>query len=413
MNEALLDVLRCPFCGGALELADEPVSRPHPGAIATAILTCDCGAYPVVEGIPCMRAVPPAEEAMQLIGAGEPHRAACLMLGLGEDQDADLDRLKGDRATFRIGLSTLGRRADTSYAFFRFSDPTFLASEAVVRAVAPRVCGVGGRALDLCGGSGHLTRSLVEAARGAEVVLADISFWELWLAKRFVAPSCEPVWCDANAPLPFARDAFGVVLCSDAFHYVWSRRLLAREMFALVGDEGAILVPHLHNADSWNYSEGMPLRPERYRELFDRRETRLFEEAAILDARLAGRPVDLSGDRRDDELRDAPALTLVSTSRQDVFRALDLLEDGARPGTARRLALNPLYAEVERKPPIRALELRFPSEGYEMEYGEAARRYLPQRVEIADDDLRNGSASARVCELVGRRVLLDLPDAYL
>ena len=61
-------------------------------------------------------------------------------------------------------------------------------------------------------------------------VLADLFFWKSWLARRFTTPECEPVCCDANIPLPFAREAFSLVVLSDAFPYIWHKRLVAEEM---------------------------------------------------------------------------------------------------------------------------------------------------------------------------------------
>ena len=63
-------------------------------------------------------------------------------------------------------------------------------------------------------------------------VLADLYFREGWLARRFTAPGCEAVCCDGNAPLPFARGAFGLAMCSDAFQYIWTKRQFVGEMDA-------------------------------------------------------------------------------------------------------------------------------------------------------------------------------------
>src|SRR5262249_41355672 len=160
----------------------------------------------------------------------------------------------------------------------------------------------------LCGGTGHLTRSLCRSAGAARVILADNTFWEVWLARRFLAPSCQPVCCDANQPLPFAPDSFSLVVCSDAFHYIWSKRLLACEMAGLIGDRGTILLPHLHNALGANYSAGMPLTPAHYRDLFAGLSVRLFPESAVLEGLLSHRPVDLSADHGDEVLNRENAL---------------------------------------------------------------------------------------------------------
>ena len=43
--------------------------------------------------------------------------------------------------------------------------------------------------------------------------LADLYFSKVWLGARFTAPGCEPVCCDGNAPMPFARGTFRYAIC--------------------------------------------------------------------------------------------------------------------------------------------------------------------------------------------------------
>src|SRR5688572_9396353 len=149
-----------------------------------------------------------------------------------------------------------------------------------------------GRVLDVAGGTGHLTRDM--CAYAEEVILADLSFAKLWLARRFIAPSCQTVCCDAGEPLPFAPSAFSLVVCSDAFHYVWRRRLLAGEMIRLLAEDGTIVLLHLHNLSAENVSAGMPLSPAAYRELFAGLETRIFKESSAFASLLTQQALDLS-----------------------------------------------------------------------------------------------------------------------
>src|SRR5205823_8155032 len=131
--------------------------------------------------------------------------------------------------------------------------PTYIVADAVVRAVAGTVLDGGGRAVDICGGSGHLTRLLLGLSSPAPV-LADLYFAKIWLARRFTAPGCEPVCCDGNAPLPFARGAFRYAMCTDAFMFIWHKRQLVLEMLRLIddgGDRGAVLIGHAHNMRTW------------------------------------------------------------------------------------------------------------------------------------------------------------------
>ncbi len=152
-------------------------------------------------------------------------------------------------------------------------------------------------ALDLCGGTGHLTRVLTGLGPADSTVLADLFFWKLWLAKRFTSPGCEPVCCDANQPLPFARDAFSLVVLADAFPYIWHKRLLAEEMMRLCVPDGVVVMPHLHSALGENFSAGNTLTPAAYRDLFTARQPRLFSDELSAHAG-AGAPTGGSDARR-------------------------------------------------------------------------------------------------------------------
>jgi hypothetical protein len=193
-------------------------------------------------------------------------------MGIEDDQTAARfqSAAASNTATYRDIVQTLGDSFEGGYFLYRFSDPTFIVADAVVRAVASTVL-QGRRALDVCGGSGHLTRSLLDLS-GGPPVLADLYFVKVWLARRFTAPGCEAICCDANAPLPFARGAFGFAMCADAFQYIWTKRQLVGEMLRAVDDQsatGAVVINHTRNALVWSQSQGQPL-PAGYRGLFER-----------------------------------------------------------------------------------------------------------------------------------------------
>src|SRR4029079_15631876 len=129
---------------------------------------------------------------------------------------------------------------------YRFADPTFIVGHALVRAVAGTVLRDGGRAIDICGGSGHLTRSLMDLSSQTPV-LADLYFAKVWLGRRFTAPGSEAICCDGNAPMPFARGAFRLALGAHAFMYIWTKRQFVAYLTRLVdggGEPGAVLIGH-------------------------------------------------------------------------------------------------------------------------------------------------------------------------
>jgi hypothetical protein len=216
------------------------------------VLGCECCAFPIVNGIPVLIASDTVRNAMHLLEAGKGDEALHVLLGLEGER---VDRFRAFAAdpgtmTYREGVRILSVDAEAEYFVYRFSDPTFRVGRAVVQACGPMMAR-DGRYIDLCGGSGHLTRSMIS---NQPTVLADVFFWKLWLAKQFVAPDCEPICCDANSPLPFARSTFSMVVLSDAFPYLWHKRLVTDEMMRLAGTDGVVVMPHLHSALGWNYT---------------------------------------------------------------------------------------------------------------------------------------------------------------
>lgn len=409
------DILRCPYCGGRLGLSTTQFHRLDGDEIVDGILGCHCCAFPVVAGIPVMHLLPTASAALRHLDAGRPDLAIRSMFELDEDipAAARLAELSASAAaTYRDVVDALGANFEGGYFLYRFSDPTFVVANALIRSVARRVLTSGGRAIDICGGSGHLTRSLIDVSSPAPV-LADLYFSKLWLARRFTAPGCEAVCCDGNSPLPFARGAFRLAVCSDAFMYIWTKRQFVQEMLRVidVGDpRTAAVISHTHNQLTWSPSHGQTLPPSGYRDLFETIAPRVFAEAGLLRDVVAGGPLDLSRIDAEDAVNADPALTLVASRWSAVFEPQPLEEIDAARGEYR---LNPLY-EARPSGSQTRLELRFPSVDYEQEYG-ACRLYLPDALDIASDvlgQLPAAAATGALAELARRRIVLDLPKQY-
>jgi Methyltransferase domain len=405
-----LAILRCPYCGGRVALDGGIPHEQDGGVVLNGVLACECSEFPIVSAVAVMTVEGMAETARERIAAGDPAGALHAMAGGGDDDLASRfsAATAAPGATYRDVVEALGPEfAESRYFLYRFSDPTFLVADAVVRALASTLGGAGGRAIDLCGGSGHLTRTMSEFTTAP--LLMDWTFVKLWLARRFVAPGCEAVCADAQMSLPFASGAFRLAVCSDAFHYIWTKRLLSAEMLRLIDADGAVALTHAHNSAQPNPSAGMPLTPQAYRELFEPLDARAFSERALLEEVASGR-IDLS--RRDDErsLTGDPAVAIVASRTAGVFRPHRL--DPPRPLRG-ELRVNPLY-EVSRSAAGATLRLRFPSEEYEREYG-ACRSYLPEEVALDEAAMQAVDAGApidAVAPLLARRIVLDLPPAY-
>jgi uncharacterized protein YbaR (Trm112 family) len=418
-----LEVLRCPYCGGRLALVDSLFHRRTDRDIQDGILGCHCCIFPLVDGIPVMHVLPAATAARDHLQAGRPELARRAMFGLDDDAQAEaFDAVaSSDTATYRDTVEALGPNFEGGYFLYRFSDPTYIVAQAVARAIGRTVLGpatgsrrTSRRAIDICGGSGHVTRTLLDLSE-TPPVLADLYFAKVWLARRFTAPGCEPVCCDGNAPMPFARGAFGFAMCTDAFMYIWTKRQFVGEMERLVAngsssEPGAVLIGHTHNERTWSPSHGQPLTPEGYADLFETIEPRLFGEGHLFADVVAGGPLDLS--RRDDQqtLDQSPALTIVASRHPEVFARHALTQPA---GAAGELRINPLYAQEPDGDRIR-LTLAFPNEEYADEYG-ACRQYLPETLTLERSviqSLATGRVSGELSELLRRKVIVDLPKRY-
>ena len=409
-----LDLLRCPFCGTRLSVVENAALERSPTHVQSGVLGCECCAFPVIAGIPVLIADDSTRDAMHALEAGRGDDAFHALLGLdGPRLDAFRKLTSGRSApSYRDLLPLLCADAEADYMLHRFSDPTHLVSEALLdnlgRSRSPR--STGRRALDLCGGSGHLTRVLLRQPACAGAVVADVHFWKLWLAARIVAPECEPVCCDANSPLPFADGLFDTVLLCDAFPYIWHKRLLAGEMQRVATGDAAIIMPHLHSAHGENYSAGDTLSPAAYRDLFAPLAPRLFDDRALLDDLLDERVVDLSRQTPPAECGDTPSITLVAARDANLYRRYDVLD---RLDVAGVLTVNPLY-RVEYADGVSRLALTFPTPEYEDEFA-LAKRYLPADITV-DADVRDtvtpAAVGARYAELRRRRVLIDAPHRY-
>lgn len=385
----LLGLLRCPHCGDALTLGD--VAGAAAEDVERGVLYDHCAAYPVVAGIPYVRADEAGRRALEALGDGDDVGALVGLLAAELPDPGPVSELLAGDPTFREALAVLVPGPEADYLLYRFSDPVYRACAHLFGAVAaadrPR-----GPVLDFGGGAGHLTRGL-SALVDDLVVLADVSFRKLWLATRFVVPTVTAVCCDGNQVLPFASGTFALVTSADAFHYVWARQALAGELRRVRTDDGTLVLAHLHNRLVDNWSAGMPLPPAGYRRLLGP-DVRLVPEDVLLDAALADGPIDLRG-RGDEELAGAPALAAVTSGSP--------LPDELSPAPARggcRLSVNPLYQPS----PEGEWRLVPPTPAYAEEYRDMY-RYLPAHVSLSE--------RPDIARLRRSSVLIDLPPGYL
>ena len=274
---------------------------------------------------------------------GRPDLARRAMFDLEHDHAVRFEAIAAsDAATYREVLNALGPTYERGYFLYRFSDPSYVVAHALTRAIAGTVLRGGGRAIDICGGSGHLTRPLLDLSSPAPV-LADLYFGKLWLARRFTTPGCEAVCCNGNTPFPFARGTFRYAMCADAFMFIWPKRQFVGEMLRLIdvaAGSGAAVISHTHNQLHWSPSLGQPLPPAGYRDLFETLKPRVFSEGGLFADVVKGGPLDLARHDPAEVIDRDPALVIVATAHPEVFRPHALEYQSGAPG---ELRVNPLY----------------------------------------------------------------------
>jgi SAM-dependent methyltransferase/uncharacterized protein YbaR (Trm112 family) len=443
MNACLLRRLCCPFCGGSLNASGNDQKRREP---EYDILTCWCGRYPVVAGIPILKKDPSGSinELVALIESDRPREALLALVAPNSPELApawirSLPSLRGIRRLKRLahqralrdwqqraamllmdqeGQATAGalldfyfrkQRENYNYFYFRFGQPRYLVGLSFASFIHRPQKPI----LDLACGCGHLTRSLVQRAQGQPVIGVDESFFGLYVAKHWIAPEAEYVCCKADRALPFSNGAFSVAFCSDAFHYFVNKAATIRELKRLTQHDGLIMVIRVHNARLRRPHSGRPLPPEGYQALAADIPHRLVADSDVLvryrqkQGPALARPVDVRS------LAQAPLLSLVASPRQEVFRDYGAFEDW--PHAEGRLSLNPLYVAEERNA-LGNLRLRrtFPSAFYEEEHLEC-KDYLPETVQVPPEvwaNLTEGMRAPAVESLIEQCVVLGMPERY-
>src|SRR5262245_61601335 len=110
MQLATLEILRCPYCGGRLQLVESLFHRRAGDDIHDGILGCHCCIFPVVDGIPVLHLQSDATAARDRVQAGEPELARRIMVGLEDAREAEaFDAVAtSETATYRDTVAALG-----------------------------------------------------------------------------------------------------------------------------------------------------------------------------------------------------------------------------------------------------------------------------------------------------------------
>lgn len=461
MKVGLLSLLICPNCGGRLEAR---CRRPEQGEeIESALLSCACSEFPVVGGIPiftrgerhdvmnmttdrALRRGPEMKVLKDLVRSGSGREALRLLLvpaGRIASKVLGAEELLPGRVARALRLRELAYRAWTkkakkeddllldpdapttavdafdfyrqrlglfslyNYSKYRFGQPRYLSA----LALATLLPASPGPVLDLACGFGHLLHYWSAANPGHPLVGVDRNFFQVYVAKRWVAPEAEYVCCEADRKLPFATGSFGGVYCSDAFHYFLRKLQSAEEMVRVVEEDGIIVLTRVGNAGV-EPREGYELQPEQYLRLLPDLPSRLIPDRFLQEDYRRRLGPQLATPAREAAAREK-WLSLVASRRSDIFRNHPRFS--VWPHGYGRRRIHPLYRQTGRDAAGTAtLQLTFPSELSEFENADC-RSYLPARIEVEKRvlaDLREGVSSAPVEDLVDRGLAMGYPPRF-
>jgi ubiquinone/menaquinone biosynthesis C-methylase UbiE len=451
MSFSLLRSMHCPFCGGDIN-SSEIDER------GFGILTCYCGEYPVVAGIPVIKrgqigiSGETIEAVNSLIKAGRCREALLMMVmppapaspSLAPPWIRSLPSFKGirrfksfahERGARRwreqaVSLLTdrqnrvtacdlldlyyhrSGFKTDDAYDYFalRFGQPRHLVALSFTTLVDNPAKPV----LDLACGYGHITRSLARRAHRQPVVGVDQTFTGLYLAKTLIAPEAEFVCCAADGPLPFPDDFFSAAFCSDAFHYFIHKVTSLKELKRVISDDGMIILVWIHNVHVRRPHDGLPLPPEGYEALIADMPHRLVADSDVLARYLQRQGPPLASSAEMGRLSREPLLSIVASYRQEVFK--DHADFQNWPHGQGRLDLNPLYRIDKGNDSPADVQLRrtYPSDFYLDDHAQS-KEYLPETVTVHSrvlSDLAEGNRTPDVERLVDQFVALGMPEHY-
>jgi SAM-dependent methyltransferase/uncharacterized protein YbaR (Trm112 family) len=450
----LLAVLRCPYCGNRLSFR---VSRtPQLGAAEFGLLDCGCRLHPVVDGIPILLQAPvgafehtsgaaahqgatPAQ-LVELIRSGREGEALsrCLshattpplplrLLGWRLSHSEPAARLTRWLHAEQLRATVLSRRnrisacdalrfffqADSplgeavgDYFVMRFGQPRHLAALALLGNLPAGPKPI----LDIGCGTGHIDHFLTRRREAGGVVGLDVNFFQLWIARHWIAPRAAFVCCDVHDGLPFADDVFGATFCCDAYHYLRDRQALLREVERCAPGRMAVLT-RVGNA-SHGPNEGQELSVQGYRDEIAAGTLRVFDEISLVRDYLARRnPLARPADDLE-EAQDSKWLSFAWNAPREV--RTPPWDESAWPHAVGSLGLNPIYVPTRLGDGAVELRFRFPGIWFAFENA-AILTYQPRSLTLSRSDvarLDRGASDPLTADLIRKFVLLGMPERY-
>jgi SAM-dependent methyltransferase len=307
----LVDILRCPRSGAALDLV---ALERNGDEVEAGILRGPAGDYPIVAGIPILD--DDLGDVVARVRSGDHATATALAVGRGvklsrlDELVPGLlalrpsrpvarwlstrhDRLLADRAGRAVSAAAAdpdpllrfthleGRYPNAEgYRYFRYrlGLPRHLVALGAVAASRPPERPV----VEIGCGAGHLTWQLALLLAPRRVIGVDREFDLLWAARHHIATDADLVCADATA-LPLADGVGSLGVAVDVLSFVRGKAVAARELHRVTGSDGALVLTSLINAAARHEFAGDPLPVEAWAGLAGGRPCVPFADLTVLD----------------------------------------------------------------------------------------------------------------------------------
>lgn len=194
-------------------------------------------------------------------------------------------------------------------------------------------------------GLGHLGFAMSSVVDQRRLLGIEINPAFAWASRAFCTPHMHlAMAADLNQPLPMADGSCRAIFSADGFWHVDDMPAVAAEFARCLDDRGVFFIPHLH-VGKLNTLGGDGLSAAQYANLMPPGwHVRLYPESHLFDAFKDDQPLDLSAAFDPADLELTPALTLVASRDEAVFRSYPSVRGQIDPPDG-RLIINPLYKQ--------------------------------------------------------------------
>lgn len=423
------------------------------------VLSCGCGSYPVLDSIPVLRSGrvdvldhttgraevvgPSVEELVELVRADRgldaliellafppaipfgladrpglrlpftrgplPRVARAARRGEVASMLGELDELTAQDWMELCYLRSSGSHTDDMFPYFfaRFGQPRHLSSLSFLQALPDDDRPV----LDLACGFGHIMYNLAARQMPRHGVGVDRNFFQLWVARRYVAPGQSFLCSDRIDALPFGEDVFSASLCTDSF-FLFPDQQACMDELRRVAARDTVLLDRVGNRLLAPHDTELERDPQGYVDLLRGAPYRLASEEDLFAGYRRGVGPELARERKPSEFDENKWFSLITTTDPTLFR--DYGRFARWPHAEGDLQINSIY-QVERDADGRVrLVFVFPTTWYAFENGMmSSYTSAGETLDSATfDALAAGYPVGDTDFLVRRFVILAIPPRY-